>query len=324
MLVTGATGFLGGAVLRQLLRDGRGALGQGRNPQRCAALQDQGIHSVCWTLPAPLTAQSADALGEIDAIIHCAALSAPFGSRAAFEAANVSGTRTVLDFARRKRVKRFVYISSPSIYFALRDQLDVGEDSSLPKPFNHYAASKQRAESLVRDARDVGPVILRPRGLYGPGDTTLLPRLLSAAEQRALPKFRGGRARIDLTYIDDAVSAVCAALVAPETVEGRAFNISGGEVIAIRQIVEQACDHAGVDLRWCAMPFWPALLAARVIETAATLRPGQHEPTITRYGLGLFAFAQSLNIARAQAELGWQPGVRFSEGVRRTFDKDLI
>ena len=292
-------------------------IGQGRNAQGLAALQAQGLDTVRWSLPDPAPlAQIPDNIG---AIVHCAGLSAPFGPRAAFQRANVLGTQAVLDFARARGIRRVVFISSPSVYFMLADRLNLAENSALPRPFTAYAESKIQAEALVMAAGGVGPVILRPRGIYGPGDISLLPRLLNAAQQRALPRFRGGRARIDLTFVDDVTEAVLAALRAGPEAERRIFNISGGEVIAIRDIVERSCARAGITPRWRSLPLAPALFAARLAETAALLRPGQPEPRITRYALGLFAFEQSLDIARARSELGWTPQVPFSEGLERVF-----
>ena len=312
ILVTGATGFLGGAVLRRL---GAQAIGQGRNPARLAALAEAGFRTVAWTLPDPAPALPDD----ITAIVHCAALSAPFGAPAAFRSANVEGTRAVLDLARANRIRRVVHISSPSIYFALADRLNIVENAPLPRPFNAYAASKRAAEELVRASAGPETVILRPRGLYGPGDTSLLPRLLRTARQRALPLFREGRARIDLTYVEDVVDAVMAALEAGPGAVGKAYNISGGEVLSIQHIVTQTCASAGLAPRWRRMPLPPALLAASLAERLALLRPGQPEPPVTRYALGLFAFAQSLDISRAKADLGWTPKVSFADGLARTF-----
>jgi nucleoside-diphosphate-sugar epimerase len=314
VLVTGATGFLGGAVLRRL---GTQGVGQGRDTARLAALEDHGLRTVCWALPDP--APELRIPDDISAIVHCAGLSAPFGPRRAFHSANVAGTQAVLDFARKRDIRRLVFVSSPSIYFSLNDQLDVSEDKALPRPFTAYAASKIVAENLVMDAKELGPIILRPRGIYGPGDISLLPRLLNSARARALPRFRDGRARIDLTFVDDVVDAVFAALHAGPSVEQRVFNISGGEVIPIRDIVERACKRARITPRWRKLPLQPALIAAQAAEAIALMRPGQPEPPITRYALGLFAFEQSLNISRAQNELGWTPTVSFSEGLERTF-----
>ncbi|MEP1612073.1 MAG: NAD(P)-dependent oxidoreductase [Roseobacter sp.] len=316
VLVTGATGFLGKAVLRRL---GPNGVGQGRDPERCAALAAEGLKVVQWSLPGP--APERPELKQVNAIVHCAGLSSPFGRDDAFHAANVLGTQSVLDFARTQGVKRFVFISSPSIYFALADQMDVPENMPLPPPFTPYAKSKTVAEKMVSAAADLGPIILRPRGIYGPGDSALLPRLLKAASARALPRFRQGRARIDLTFIDDVVQAVLCALNARQTLEGQAFNISGGEVLPISQIVESACGLTGIVPHWRAMPLAPALLAARMAETVALMRTQPREPVVTRYALGLFAFEQSLDISRARDALGWTPQVRFVDGLERVFDK---
>ena len=318
VLVTGATGFLGGAVVRRL---GNAAIAQGRDPAQLASLQRGEFETFRWNLPDPPTADQRAALRGVDAVVHCAGLSSPFGPRAAFQRANVAGTRAVIDLARTLGVRRFVLISSPSVYFALTDQLNVPEDAPLPRPFTHYAESKIQAEVLVRAAPDLSPVILRPRGLYGPGDTALLPRLLRAAKSRALPRFRGGVARIDLTFVDDCVDAIMAALDAPDAV-GATLNISGGEVLKVADIVEQTCARAGLIPRWRNMPLGPALMAARLAETVALLRPGQPEPAVTRYGLGLFAFEQSLDITSARKGLGWAPKVSFADGLDRVFAKD--
>lgn len=317
VLVTGATGFLGGAVLRRLRPT---AVAQGRDPTRLAALQRIGFQTFPWNLPNTPSADQLAPLRDVVAIVHAAGLSAPFGPRPAFQRANVAGTQAVIDLARTLGVRRIVLISSPSVYFALADQLNVAEDAPLPKPFTHYAESKIQAEALVRAAPDLCPVILRPRGLYGPGDTALLPRLLRAANSRALPRFRGGIASIDLTFVSDCVDAVIAALDAPDAV-GATLNISGGEVLKIADIVEQTCACAGLTPRWRDMPLGPALMAARLAETMALLRPGQPEPAVTRYGLGLFAYRQSLDTARARERLGWAPKVSFADGLDRVFSK---
>lgn len=321
VLVTGASGFLGSHVMTRLAASGRPALGLGRDVSRCAALEANGHEVLRLDLSLPFDTAADHALGGVDAIIHCAALSAPFGRLADFETANVVATRNLVDFARRQGVRRFVHISSPTVCFAYRDQLGVSEDAGLPPPVNHYARTKRQAEEIVLAATETGPVVLRPRGIYGVGDRTLLPRLLQVARQRPLPLFRDGKARIDLTHIDDVVDAVLAALSAGSAAEGQIFNISGGEVVPVRRIAEAACARAGVRPRWRKMPLLPAMLAAGLAETVAELLPGRPEPPVTRYGLGLFAYAQSLDITKAGRILGWAPKVSFEEGLDRTFGK---
>lgn len=323
VLVTGASGFLGSHVLARLAAMGTPALGLGRDAERCAALEAAGHEIIRLDLSKSFDAAAEHDLGGLDAIVHCAALSAPFGRLADFETANVVATRNLVDFARRQGVRRLVHISSPTVCFAYRDQLGVREDAGLPPPVNHYARTKRQAEEVVLAAPEIGPVLLRPRGLYGPGDRTLLPRLLQVARQRPLPLFRDGQARIDLTYIDDVVDAVLAALSVGSIAEGQIFNVSGGEVVPVRRIAEAACARAGVQPRWRKMPLWPAMLAAGLTETAAQLLHGRPEPPVTRYGLGLFAYAQSLDIAKAHRIIGWTPKVSFEEGLDRTFGKAM-
>ncbi|WP_192256446.1 NAD-dependent epimerase/dehydratase family protein [Mesorhizobium silamurunense] len=319
VLVTGASGFLGSHVLARLAASGTLALGLGRDAARCTALEATGHRIVRHDLAQPLDGALDPRLDRVERVIHCAALSAPFGRLQDFVAANVAATRNLLDFATRQGVSRFVHISSPSVCFAFRDQLGLTEDMALPDPANHYARTKREAEKLVLAAPLVHPVVLRPRGIYGVGDRALLPRLIKAAKSRPLPLFRDGRAAIDLTHVDDVVDAVMAALAAPEEAEGQIFNISGGEVLPVRRIADEACSRAGLAARWRPMPLLPAMLAAGLMEAVALRLPGRPEPPVTRYGLGLFAYAQSLDISKARRVLGWRPKVSFEQGLDRTF-----
>lgn len=311
VLITGATGFLGGALIGAL-RD-RPLLAQGRSAEKLAGL---GVPGLQWDLTQslPLTR----ALAGVEAIVHCAGLSSPFGPLSDFRAANVEGTANVIALARQLGVRRLVHISTPSVLFAPRDQLNLDEATPLPKPYTAYAQSKAEAEALVLGAPDLSPVILRPRGIYGAGDTALLPRLLQAARQRPLPLFRNGRARIDLTHVEDVASACRAALEAGPKAGGEIFHISGGESLPITEIASRACAKAGVPLRWRKLPFPPVLWAATAAEKFALMTRGK-EPAVTPYGLALFAFAQSLNISKARTLLGWNPQISFDEGLERTF-----
>ncbi len=245
------------------------------------------------------------------------------GPEQAFQRANVDGTRHVLASARASGARRFVHISTPSVYFRFTDQLDVREDLPLGEPVNSYARTKRQAERLVLAETTLDPILLRPRGLYGAGDTALLPRLLKAAASRALPLLRDGAAVTDLTHVDDVVSAVEAALDLPPMPnagpERRVFNISGGQPLPIREIVEAAAVRTGLSIRWRPLPVSLALGAARVSETICRLLPNRPEPPVTAYGIGIFAFSQTLDLSAARDTLGWSPRIDFQTGLERTF-----
>ena len=317
VLVTGATGFLGGMVTQDLVAQGHDVVAMGRDTAKLAQITG------AETIACDLSQGALPTLEPADAMIHCAALSSPWGPHAAFEAANVVGTVRAVALARTIKVRRFVNIASPTVYFTMQDQEGVTEDMPLPPPVNAYADTKARAEAAVLAADDIGPISLRPRGIYGAGDTALLPRLMRAAQKGPLPVLNGGRAAIDLTHVSDVVSAIRAALVAGPDAEGQIINISGGEQLAIRDIVQQAAARAQQPVTWRNVPFTPALWAAKLLDKATRTLPRLGEPRVTPYALGLFAFRQSLNIDRARRVLGWSPAVSFQQGLDLTFDGGL-
>lgn len=319
VLVTGATGFLGSTLTRALLSRGVRVTGIGRDESKCQDIERGGATVLRHDLTMPLGVQNMSPACRVDALVHCAALSSPCGPRERFTRHNVTATQNAVELAKTLGVRRFVYISTPAVYFRFADQHHVREDALLPKPLTAYAETKRRGEEIVLENLEIGPVVLRPRGLYGKGDTALLPRLLRAARSGPLPLLRDGTAQTDITHIDDAVAAIMAALSAPASIEAHTFNVSGGEAIAITAIAGAACACLGIAPRWRAMPLKPLLAVARMSEVAARLSPWPFEPRLTLYGLGLFAYSQTLDISKAARMLAWRPAVSFDEGLRRTF-----
>ena len=313
-LITGASGFLGSALAASAQG---GVLALGRDPQRCAAVAERlGIPVVPMDLAGPeavdILTRMAKAAG-VHRIVHTAALSAPWGKPVAFHRANVMGTQTILRVAEAIGATSVVHISTPAVAFRFADQEGLTEDSPLPSPVNPYAASKRVAEDMAVMA---GCAVLRPRGIYGPGDRALIPSLLRAIRTGPLPMLREGRAATDLTHIDDVVASIWAALAVPKA-HGRVFNISGGAALPIREVIAAIAKRHGLVPRWVKLPLPLVMAAAHGMELAAALTG--KEPQVTRYGVGFLAYRQTLDISLAKAVLGWQPKVSFEEGLTRTF-----
>jgi nucleoside-diphosphate-sugar epimerase len=319
IVVTGATGFLGRHICSRLIQLGESVVALGRDREKGAILEQSGARFFPFDLVLDDTSRLASDIDTADSLVHAAALSSNWGSRAAFLAANVYGTKQAIALSRAISAKRFVFLSSPSVTFRFADQFDVVERTPLPPPVNAYAESKGLAETLVRAAVDLSPIILRPRAIYGAGDTALLPRLIRAAQRGALPLLRDGKAVTNLTHVDDAANAVLAALSAPVHCGGRTYNIASPDVIEVREIIESACRKASIPVRWRRVS-WPlARTLVRLGEYRSLLTPGRPEPAVTLYSLGILAFSQTLDISAAATDLGFGPETGFSDGLAKTF-----
>lgn len=315
VLVTGASGFLGSHVVHSLSRDGIAVRAHGRDAGRVPT----GPRVVaCVGALADVAALTAAAAG-CDAIVHCAALSAPWGPRAAFEAANVTGTANLLAAARASGVRRLIHISSPAVIFDGRDQHLLGDDAPVPRTLtSEYARTKAVAETLVRGASHaLETVILRPKAIYGDGDRALVPRLLAAAERGRLPQIGDGRNAVDVTHVDDVVAAIRCALSTRDGV-GQTFMITGGEHVPLWEMIRTLLDGLALPRPGPVLPVPVALAAAGAMEMLAAVTG--REPTLTRYSAQILARTQTYDISRARALLGYAPSVAVSDGVARTID----
>lgn len=315
-LVTGATGGLGRNLIERLHRDGHDVIATGRNQIIGKAIASQGIRFEAVDLSENQRLKGLAA--GCDVVFHCAALSSPWGRREDFEAINVHGTINVRDAAVATGA-RLVHVSTPSIYANFSDQLNISEFSPLPKRMvNDYARTKLQAEANIAfSVREEGleAIILRPRGIFGPYDTTLMPRLIATAERGPVPLINGGKAVVDVTYVENVVDALILAAEARHIKQGEAFNITNGEAVIISDLIRQAMTAVNVPYTTKNVPYWMADLAARVMEFSARIGTTNGEPSLTRYTAGLFAFDQTLDITRARTNLGYKPRFSIMEGI---------
>jgi nucleoside-diphosphate-sugar epimerase len=322
VLVTGGTGFLGRHIVWRLGQLGGDVVFTGRDRDHAAVVlagvESGPGHARFFPLShgTPEAARAlADAAQDIDAIVHCAALSAPWGRREAFERANVASTREVIGACEAHGVRRLVHISTPSLYFDFRDHVNIGEHEPLPHPVNTYARTKGIAEQLVMHAAIDTVITLRPRAIFGPWDTTLLPRLLRVARQTRLPLMRGGSSLIDLTYVDNVVDAVMLALGASPA--RATFNISNGEPMTVLALFNALASAFDFPPRFRKVPYPLVATVAALLEGVATFAPAW-EPPLTRYSAGLLAYSQTLDLTQARKVLGYAPRVSLADGLRHT------
>jgi nucleoside-diphosphate-sugar epimerase len=253
-----------------------------------------------------------------DVVVHLAAKVDVVGPWSEYEQANVIGTRNVVGAAEQAGVRRLVHVSSPSVAHAGASLVGVGaEPADIAGAHGHYARSKALAERLALQA-DSGPlavVALRPHLVWGPGDTQLVGRIVDRARAGRLPLIGNGAALIDTTYVDNAVSALVAAVDAP--VRGEALVVSNGEPRPVGEILARLCDAAGVPGPRGRVPLPVASLAGSVIETGWQLLRRRDTPPMTRFLAEQLATAHWFDQRRTRAALGWRPAVTLDEGFRR-------
>lgn len=315
--ITGATGGLGRNLVAHFLKKSEAVTALGRNKNIGSELEKGGA-----TFRAGDLADRAfvtRALAGHDVVIHSAALASPWGRWSAFENANVIGTRNVVEAS--KGVKRFVYISTPSIYFSGHPAEQISENDPLPEPATFYARSKRLGEEIVNDAviNGLPALTLRPRALFGPHDAVILPRIIRVMERGVFPLPGGGHAKTDVTYVDNVVHAVDLCLQADPRFFGHVYNITNDESLTIRELTHLVSEVMDLKVRFVNAPLKPLMLAGNLLEKYATY-VSQKEPLLTSYSVGLLGITQTLDITRAKSELGYKPLVSLREGLARYAD----
>ncbi|MBI2332996.1 MAG: NAD-dependent epimerase/dehydratase family protein, partial [Chloroflexi bacterium] len=250
---------------------------------------------------------------------HCAAFPSPWGKYDQFYNSNVLGTRNVANACVENNVKRLVHVSTPSIYFSYSSRMNVKEDDPLPKPISHYAKTKLLAEQEIDQIHEKGfPVVsIRPRALFGPGDTVLFPRLIPRLQSGKLPILGTGNNVIDLTYIENVVDALLLCAESPAHTLGKKYNISNDEPIKLWELIGVLCKELKIDPPKRKVPQSLAYHAAFILETVSKLRSDQPEPLLTRLTVSMMSNSTTLDINAAKTELGFKPRISVAEGVHR-------
>lgn len=307
VLVTGASGFVGGRVARALAAAGHAVVPTGRRPADALPAHLRGALAGyrAWDLAAgPLPPP-----GPIDALVHCAAHVGDWGPDADYVRGNVDGTRHALASAPGARV---VFVSTSSVYSDHVRTVRVREDADVGAcRHSAYARTKAVAERLVL-AHAADAVVLRPHIVYGPGDGTLLPRVLAARRGGRLPIVGDGAHLVSATHVDNLVHAVERALAVPGV--GGAFNVADADPVPLATLLGGVLARLGYPTRLVALP--PALArgAAAAMEWGWRAVGARRGPPLTRYAVHQLHGEHTLDLTRARERLGYAPRWTWADG----------
>jgi nucleoside-diphosphate-sugar epimerase len=289
--VTGASGFIGGAICAAAVAAGWEVHGYGRSECSLAGVDYRRWDLVTGPLPAP---------PPVDVMVHAGALVSDWAPRRAAHLSNVDGTRHVVETFPGARL---VHISSASVYDPRVPAVRAIESAALADRYpTGYAASKAAAERFLTGRPDT--VILRPHAVYGPGDRTLLPRVLSAIRGGALWIVGPGTDLHSLTSIDNLVSATL--LACRSTVTG-VYNVADAEPVVLRDALREMLDERGLRVGIRSLPIGPARVLARGAEWALRAVRSGRPPRLTRYAIDQIAVEHTLDLTAARMDLGFEP-----------------
>lgn len=319
VLVTGGSGFLGGAIVRLLHERGFDVrvLIRAESPSLAAL----GVETVLGDLSDQDVVL--DAAKGCDTVFHTAAKVGAWGSYASYYRVNVTGAAHVLEACRREGIPRLVYTSTPSVVFDGRDE--EGADESMPyarRFLCHYSRSKAEAERMVLAANENGlsTVALRPHLIWGPGDRSLMPRIVERAEAGTLRLVGAPGNRIDSTYIDNAAMAhlLAAERLSPGAAcAGKAYFITNSEPMPLEELLNGLLAAAGAPPVRRRISAAAAYALGALFELHHAVTGRMDEPPLTRFVARQLATAHWFDISAARRDLGYEPQVSIREGLER-------
>lgn len=318
IVITGAAGFLGGRVAKHFATKypDYQIIATSRRDTRVAELEASGCKFMKGDLCEQEFCNELTRLAKI--VVHCAAFSAPYGAYEDFYNANVVATEHLLQASLANQVQKFIFISTPSIYFDFTDKFEVKESQPLPaRMVNHYAQTKLMAEEKVLEmnGKNIATIALRPRAIIGAEDTVILPRVLEAYRKGKLKIVGTGDNICDFTCVRNVIEAIICCMDAPEEVFGQAYNITDGQPILFWDILSHTLKALGLEPPTQRISKSIAMFVAGFLEWKARILKEKKEPVLTRYSVGVLSNSLTLDISKARKKLHYEPVMSTYEGI---------
>jgi nucleoside-diphosphate-sugar epimerase len=310
VFVTGGSGFVGQALVRALVARGEQVVAMSRSERSDGVLRGLGAEPV----RGDLDSVSSEALQGCEAVIHAGAHVEEWGPWEVFERINVRGTERLLLAARQAGVRRFVHVGTEAALFDGRAlvQLDETAPLAVHSPFP-YSRSKALAEAAVLAANAPGfsTIVIRPRLVWGPGDSTVLPVLVEAARQGRFAWPDGGQQLTSTTHLHNLVHALQLAL--RQGRGGQAYFVLDGPPVPMRSFLSRYAATTGADLGERSVPGWLLRGVAALTEPVFSLVG--RKPPLTRFTAAMTSREVTLKDDKARKELGYTPVITMDQGL---------
>jgi nucleoside-diphosphate-sugar epimerase len=298
VLVTGASGFIGGYLVKELLKQGYNI----RAISRKSDLKIKGVEVVLGDITKPETL--IPAMSDVEAIFHNAAYAIDYGKKEDFFKFNVQGTRNIADACEKTGIKQIVYTGSCGIYGFPNKNIKIKEDS-FKHPLNAYQKSKFEGERVLQTYKNLHVSIVRPPLVLGAG-AIAVQLLLTRMKNQKLPYIGDGNQLITIVHPGDV--AQCLRLALENDKKGDAYNVVSF-ICSIKQLYEKTAKKMGVPLpeKHISYPlaYFSAILSEFFIK----------EPAFTRYRVKTFGTTRPISGEKAQKILGFKPNYDFESTI---------
>jgi nucleoside-diphosphate-sugar epimerase len=316
VLITGATGFVGARLATSLAADGHTVRGLVRDADRARALTAAGVELVTGDMTDRASLERA--VQGVEQVFHTAALVGDWPDPAEIKRVNVDGTRDLVQAARDAGVRRVVHLSSLAVYGNRHHR---GTDESAPychgDPYTDAKIESERALFEFVARGEIEGVSLRPGFVYGPGDRTLLPKLLDALREGKFMFVGDGGKQMNIVYVEDVVQAIRLASTL-DSANGRAYNITDGSNPLLREFIGSIATTLGLPTPTRHVPPAIAVAGCYSSEYLGHLLRVKRAPLMNISRLRFLYYNQNYSIARARRELGYAPRFTYREGLPPT------
>ncbi len=315
VLITGGTGLLGRHLVPALQERGDAVRVLTLPDEDASWVEARGVPVFRGDIREPATLRAP--IRGVQAVVHLAAMMGVWRPMADYRAVNVTGVRNIARAALSEGVRRFVHISSWTVY-GMGLATPAAEDYPI-RPFREpYAVTKAVGDRLVQrmiNEEALPAVIIRPGTFFGPGDQLHFGRMADRLRAGRGLIVGSGRNALPFVYVTDVVQGILLALDRERAV-GRAYNISNDRPLTQREFLEAIADEIGSKPPRVRAPYSALYAAGYAGERLAMVTRSARPPLLTRIGVKLFGGDNRHAIDRARQELGYAPQTAIREGVR--------
>ena len=317
--VTGASGFIGGYIVSNLVKEGHRVTALCRSDSSATSLAKLDISIVKGDIRDPASLEKL-CRGQ-EGVVHGVAVVGGYGKWDRFYDIGVQGTENIVGAAAKAEVQRFIHLSSLTVYGTRPIRMRITESlpyDPQPERWNYYVRQKILSEKLVWKAHKEGKIsatVFRPSLVIGPGDRNVVARTLRYIRSPLRALIGDGRNWVACVLVDEVACTVVRSASLPAAV-GKAYNLSGSDPITQFDYLNFHASAAGLPPVRRRIPIRLMKLGSAMLERIYKFLGSEKEPLCTRIATELISNHIDVDCSPAGRELNWKGDGSYEEAIR--------